>query len=132
MRQMCFFIPNSNRAIDTLIFRNGFPATDKMDTTTYYQVIADGAITFLKLTRKSISVLKNDLSGEVSKEFTTYSDYYIYQNGEIKLLKRNKQFFVDLMKNKKGFVEANIEDKNINFKNVESLQRLVILFNTTN
>jgi hypothetical protein len=68
----------------------------------------------------------------VEKEFTAYTDYYIFYNGEIKLLKRNKQFFVDLMKAKKGFVENNIIDKNINFKNTESLQRLVGLFNNAN
>lgn len=114
---------------DTLVFKNGYPKIDNADTGTYFQVLADGKITLLKLHRKAITVLKNDLSGQVEKEFTTYTDYYVFYNNEIKLLKRNKQFISDLMKDKKGFVENNIEGKNINFKNIESLQRLIDLFN---
>jgi hypothetical protein len=131
IKEIHFFILKPGGA-DTLIFKNGYPKIDNADTTTYFQVLADGAMSMLKLNRKTISVLKNDLSGQVEKEFTAYTDYYIFYNGEIKLLKRNKQFFVDLMKAKKGFVENNIIDKNINFKNTESLQRLVGLFNNAN
>ncbi len=130
VREILFFIPNI-KSTDTLILRNGFPSVDKVDSNTYYQVLARGAMTLLKLSRKSIAVQKNDLSGEISKEFINSTEYYIYYNNEIKMLKRNKQFFVDLMKNKRDFIEDNIEDKNINFKNIESLQRLVNLFNKT-
>lgn len=131
IREIRFQIQGS-KAADSLVFRNGYPGIDKMDTVTFYQVLEGGAMTFLRYTRKAVAVEKNDLSGEVTKEFVTYTDYYIYFNGSIKPLKRNKQYFLEMMGNKKDIMESYISDKSINFKNIESLQQLIVQFNKVN
>ena len=117
-------------ATKTLIFRNGYPPIDKQDTSYFYQVLADGKITFLKFIKKKISVLKNDLTGEVEKEFTEYIEYYVYFNNEIKPLKKNQQFFLDMMNDKAKAVEKFIDADNISFKNIESIKNLVAYYNS--
>ena len=117
-------------ATNTLIFRNSYPPIDKQDTSHFYQVLADGKITFLKFVRKKISVLKNDLTGEVEKEFTEYIEYYIYFNNEIKPLKKNQQFFFDMMSDKIKAVEKFTDTGNTSFKNIESIKKLVAYYNS--
>lgn len=119
-------------ATNTLIFRNGYPFIDKQDTSHFYQVLADGKITFLKFIRKKISVLKNDLTGEVEKEFTEYIEYYVYFNNEIKPLKKNQQFFLDMMNDKAKAVEKFIDTNNTGFRNIESIKKLVAYYNYLN
>ena len=62
VRKVIFYISKADRGVDTLILRNGYAGTGKMDSTTYYQVLVEGVISLLKLTKKSISILKNDNS----------------------------------------------------------------------
>ena len=119
-------------ASGTIIFRNGYPSVHKQDTSHFYQVLADGKISFLKSIKKKISVLKNDLTGEVEKEFTEYIEYYVYFNNEIKLLKKNQQFFLDMMNDKTKAIEKFINTDNTNFKNIESIKKLVAYYNNLN
>ena len=119
-------------ASNTIIFRNGYPSVHKQDTSHFYQVLADGKISFLKSIKKKISVLKNDLTGEVEKEFTEYIEYYVYFNNEIKLLKKNQQFFLDMMNDKTKAIEKFINTDNTNFKNIESIKKLVAYYNNLN
>ena len=119
-------------ASSTIIFRNGYPSVHKQDTSHFYQVLADGKISFLKSIKKKISVLKNDLTGEVEKEFTEYIEYYVYFNNEIKLLKKNQQFFLDMMNDKTKAIEKFIDTDNTNFKNIESIKKLVAYYNNLN
>ena len=112
-----------------LIFRNGYPAIDKQDNSHFYQVLADGKIVLLKQIKKSVSILKNDMTNETEKEFTEYVDYYIYFNNEIKPLKKSQQFFLDMMSDKSKAVEKFIEADNTNFKKTDSIKKLVDYYN---
>ncbi|MFO5234637.1 hypothetical protein RCL33_24625, partial [Salmonella enterica subsp. enterica serovar 1,4,[5],12:i:-] len=63
-------------------------------------VISDGKLLLLKSHSKKVDTRKNELSGEIVKEFVTYNDYYVLQNGNIIRLKRDKAFIQSLMPDK--------------------------------
>jgi hypothetical protein len=121
---------NLNAAGQHTIFRRGFPAIDKQGLNHYYKVLSDGKMILLKFLKKEISILKNDMTGDVSKEFADYENYYTYFNGEMRVVKKAKSFFLDIMVDKKEVVEKYINEKPINFKHMEDITKLIDYYNT--
>jgi hypothetical protein len=119
-----------NPKIVTVKFRSGLPAIDNQTENNFYQVLSDGKIVFVKSIRKKLTEFKNEVSGDVSKEFETLEDHYVMVNSAMQKVKRNNQFFVDLMQDKKAEVEKFISDKKINCKDLAKAAVLVDYYNS--
>jgi hypothetical protein len=63
----------------TLLFRNGFQAVDKNTAATFYQVLEQGNVSLLKLTRKIIKD-KKEFNQAPAKEFDEVDTYYLVKN----------------------------------------------------
>ena len=50
---------------------------------------------------KSVETRKNELSGEVVKEFLLYEDFYTFQKNEMKRLKKDKESVMQLFANQR-------------------------------
>jgi hypothetical protein len=111
-------------------FRSGYPPIDKKDTVSFYQVLSDGKLQLLKYTTKELVELKNAQSGEMRKEFTTRDDYYVYSNGEIKRLKKDKDSVEQLMKDQEQKIHDYQQGRKVNFKNISDLVRLFDYYNS--
>jgi hypothetical protein len=111
-------------------FRSGYPAIDKNNSFNYYQVLADGKLQLLKHIRKEIVVEKNIQSGEMRKEFVTREEYYTFSNGEIKKLKRDKEYIKDLMKDQEQKINEYVKEKKLSFKNISGLSALFDYYNS--
>jgi hypothetical protein len=111
-------------------FRTGFPSIDKNTENSIYRVLSDGAVQLLKFSKKEISEAKDVMSGEVKKEFVQRDDYYVFQNGEIKKLKKDKDFILALMQDEKDKIDGYLKDKKMNFKNIEAIILLFTYYNS--
>ena len=122
----------TNRSVSTpeeRIFRNGYPPVDKQSVNFFYEVLADGKIQLLKKLYKTIDVTKNELSGEVWKEFVENSSYYILSDNGIENFKYQKEFVLDLLKDKQAAVDEYVKANKINFKKIPDVQKLLTYYN---
>lgn len=111
-------------------FQCGVPAIDNQNETNFYQVICAGKIKLLKAIRKIIRQDKDDLSGEVRKEFRVYEDYYLYYGISIKKIKKDKAFVLDIMSDQKDKIEAFTKKNSLNYKSMEDFPKIINYYNS--
>lgn len=110
-------------------FQTGFPSIDKQNQNNFYQVMAEGKCGFIKSISKSISERKNELSGEIAKEFEISENYYLFIKGEMKRWKRNKESVLDELADKQVQVNQFVLLNKTNFKNPEQVSKLLNYYN---
>ena len=111
-------------------FRTGFPAIDNQNGLSFYQVLTEGNITLLKSTRKIITEKKNDISGEIVKGFEIYTDYYVFTENKMIKLKKEKDWILSFLQNKKDKVDVFLTEKRISFKKIDDLITLFKYYNS--
>jgi hypothetical protein len=104
----------TNGPKDSIRFQCGFPAIETHDANSFYLVLSPGKCTLLHLISKSISEQKNEMSGEIKKEYTTYEDYYLYDGKTMQRVKKSG---------------AIIDGKQVKFKTIDELKREVEQYN---
>lgn len=110
-------------------FRDGFPAIDNQDGSNFYQVLVGGRLDLLRSTRKIVSMEKNSISGEETKEIREYTDYYLFSDGMMKKLKRDKAFILGAVGDKKDKVDAFAAAGKLNFKSIDDIGRIINYYN---
>lgn len=116
--------------IITYTFQTGFPAVDNLTPAHFYQVLAAGHCTLLKSIVKSVTERKNELSGEVSRDMETTETIYIFTNGHITRVKKDRIFLLGLLADKKELLDRYMEKEKINLKNTDQLIKLVNYYNS--
>lgn len=111
-------------------FKTGFPPIDKNNDKHFYQVLSNGEIQFLKLIKKEIVETQNVMTLEIRKQYVQYEEYYIFRNGEIKKLKKEKEFVLGLLQDRDKKIEEFLKDKKMNFKNITMLTTLFDYYNS--
>jgi hypothetical protein len=111
-------------------FQSGFPSIDNQSFIHFYQVLCTGSITLLKSINKVMEERNNELSGEKSKEFVTRENWYIFQNGTMKRVKKDQAFFSALYMDKADYFTNYIRDNKVNFKNEEQITKMMNYLNT--
>jgi len=85
----------------TYTFQSEYPEMDNLKRNNYYQVLSDGKVTLLKSSVKKINKTKNEMSGEISSQFDMYEDFYFYVKYEMKRVKKDKEYLLNLLVDKK-------------------------------
>jgi hypothetical protein len=111
-------------------FETGFPGIDKNTESSFYQVLADGNVQLLKFMEKKISQTKNDMSGEIRKDFVQYDEYYVNNYGIMLKLKKEKEFILDLFEDEKEKISEYLKNKKMNYKNIGMLTELFNYYNS--
>lgn len=119
----------TQQAAKDYIFRTGYPAIDKHTSNEFYEVLSEGNITLLKSLNKKLETNKNEFSGEVVKEFVLKEDFYIFMDGQIKRLKKDKEVILNLMKDKQIKIIEYINNNKGSFKNKDYLVELFKYYN---
>lgn len=112
------------------LFRAGLPAIDNHKTNEFCLVIADGKIALVKSMVKKIETRKNELSGEIAKDFALSEDYFIFQNNEMARFKRDKEFVLQVLYKKREKVETFIKENKGSFKNEDYLAAVFNFYNS--
>ena len=111
-------------------FQSGYPEVDNLKRDNYYQVLADGKVTMLKSSIKKINKTKNEMSGEISSQFDMYEDYYLYVKYEMKRVKKDKEYLLNLLADKRKELETYITVQKLNFKSMDSIIKLIDYYNS--
>ena len=111
-------------------FQTGFPAVDKQNNNTFYQVLVEGHINLLKLTTKYLTEQKNELSGEIMRLFETYEDYYLFAKDSMKRIKKDKNFILGELADNQEAVADYIRANKLNLKNQAGLVQLFSFYNS--
>ncbi|MFM9910027.1 MAG: hypothetical protein ACKVOW_11785 [Chitinophagaceae bacterium] len=125
-----FFIDSTAGKNIPYKLRTGYPAIDYQNENNFYQLLVDGHTQLLKSVRKKVNAQKNDVSGETIKVLDAYEEYYVFNNGQLKRLKKEKEFVLELLKNQKEKVDLFLKDNKTNFKNPEHLIKLFSYYNS--
>jgi len=124
------FTDSSSAKLQKYVFRSGFPAIDEQTINSFYQVLTEGNITMLEFFRKKILQRKNDVSGEITKEFETYEEYYVFLDNQMTKLKKDKDFILSLTKAKEKEVQSYLATNKVNFKKWNDVQSLFSYYNS--
>lgn len=111
-------------------FRTGFPAIEKLTELHFYQVFAEGRCGLLKSIVKKVIERKNELSGEVAKEFETIENFYLFANGRMQRFKKDKEFVLSALTDKLPAVNQFIADNKTSFKNMDHIVQLLNFYNS--
>ncbi len=123
-------IDTSEIGIKHYLFRAGLPAIDSHKANEFCMIIADGKIALVKSMVKKIDTRKNELSGEIVKDFALSEDYFIFQNGEIARFKRDKESVLQVLYKKRDKVETFIKENKGSFKNEDYLASIFNFYNS--
>jgi hypothetical protein len=110
-------------------FQTGFPGIDNQTSIHFYQVLCNGKVTFLKSINKGMEERYNELSGEKSKEFVARENWYVYQNGIMKRVKKDQTFFTALFADKAEAYFNYVNENKVNFKNEDQIAKMVNFLN---
>lgn len=97
---------------DSLLFRRGFPATDRTTDQTYFHVMVQGKTSLLRLIARNIIEEKQIVSvnGRVDRRMEELEQYFMLQNGQMTLLPANTRDLPEKFGDKKdaiaGFIAA--------------------------
>ena len=112
------------------VFKTGYPAIEEQNENYYYQVLTDGKIELLAKKFKYIRTTKDELSGEISKDFIEGGTVlYVYANNSMQVFHPTKSFISSLLKDKEKTVNIFIAKNNINLKKKTDLIKLFKYYN---
>lgn len=109
----------------TLLFRNGFQPVDKNTSATFYQVMEQGNVTLLKLTRKIIKD-KKVFNQPPSKEFDEAETYYLVKTeGAPVKIRKDRTAVISVIGDPEGKLEAWMRKTGNKCRQEEELKALV-------
>jgi len=111
-------------------FQTGYPEIDNLNRNNFYQVLSDGNVTLLKSSIKKINKTKNEMSGEISSQFDIYEDHYLYVKYEMKRVKKDKEYLLNLLADKRKELETYISAQKMNLKSMDSIKKLIDYYNS--
>ena len=112
------------------VFKSGYPDIDKQTKNYYYQVLSEGKVELLAKRSKYISVIKDGLTGETTKEFVDGGTvYYVYADDIIQQFRPNKNFVTSFLKDKWQLINAFIDTNSINLKRIPDAVKLFNYYN---
>lgn len=110
-------------------FRTGYPAVDNKTPNNFYIVLADGKCSMLRSVEKRVTQRKNEISGEVFRDYETTESYFLFSKGEMKHLKKDKDFILSELADKQAEVNKFILENKLNLKNYDHIARLLDYYN---
>jgi hypothetical protein len=111
------------------VFRSGFPKTNDYNEASFYQVLTEGKVMLLKKVIKRITDRREYNSAVTTKEFISNTKYFLYQDGKMAELKRDKSFILSYL-TKKEEMEKFMTTNKADVKNEVHLIALFNFYNT--
>lgn len=112
--------PKSGKKKDSLVFRKGFPAIDKLTNDTYYQVMFEGKVLLLRLFARDIIEEKKIVSsGSNNKRMEEVERFYFFRDGAMSLLPQDRSDLLKLFPNQKDPLTQFISDRQLKMRSAE-------------
>jgi hypothetical protein len=112
------------------IFKSGYPNIDKQNENYIYQVFTEGKIELLAKKFKYIRTVKDEVSGEITKDFVDGAmTLYVYSFDNIQPFQPKIDFVISLLIDKQEEVNTFINANKINLKKTSDLIKLFSYYN---
>ena len=113
------------------IFKNGYPSIDKQNENYYYQVLTEGKVELLAKRFKYIRTTKDEISGEISKDFVEGAVVlYVYAYGIMQVFHPTKSFIASFWEeDKEQTINKFIDVNKINFRKTKDLIKVFSYYN---
>nr|MBC7613770.1 hypothetical protein [Pseudopedobacter sp.] len=106
------------------VFSKGFPAIDKFNSETFYDVLFDGKVKLLNKQYKTLLEVRPYNSATIEKSFVDHNDYYLVKGSKIERIRNSKKDFLDIFSDKSAQIEVFIKNEKIDFKNNDDLVKV--------
>ena len=126
-----FVMYPKSKSKDSLIFRKGFPAVDKANENTYYQVLFQDKVTLLRLFSRNIIEEKQlvRVNSSTSRRLEEVEQYYLLHNGEMVLLPDNRTALPEKFSDKKDQIAQFISSQQLKMHSPDDFLQVVKKYN---
>ena len=116
---------------DSLLFRRGFPATDRTTDQTYFHVLVQGKTSLLRLIARNIVEEKQlvSVNGRVDRRLEEVEQYYLLQNGKMTLLPASTRDLPEVFADKKEPIAQFITTKQLRMHDPEDFIAVINKYN---
>lgn len=109
---------------NNITFRNSYPAVDKNNDETFYEVMAEGKFQLLKCKAKSIYLIKEQNLPEEQRSYHREVYYAYTPAGKMVNIKKNKEDILKQLPEYANNIQTVLDSKKIKIKNDQSLKQL--------
>jgi len=113
-------------ALEGAIFKTGYPPIDKQNDKSLYRVLSQGKATLLKHYAVKWQDITPFYNTNTTRIYTQMQQYYLFLNGKIFSLKKNKDNLRQLLDSPKEYITKN----KLNLKEEEDAIKLVAYYNS--
>ncbi len=125
------FYDTTESGITLHTFSNGYPAVDNNTGETYYEVLSNGKAQLLLMAKKKLLERKAGIGmAAAEKEFLKVETYYVFKDGQIKPLKKDKAFLTEWLGDKQQAISDYISTNNLKCKSVADIKQVIDHYNT--
>lgn len=116
---------------DSLLFRRGFPQTDKTSDNTYFQLLSQGKASLLRLPARNVIEEKQivTVNGRISRRMEETEYYYLYQNSAMILLPADRLSVAEKFGDKKDKIAEFIAAHQLKMHNPDDFVQVVKKYN---
>jgi hypothetical protein len=107
----------------------GFQPIDNQTETSFYLMLDSGRMTFLESMRKRFYQEKDEFSGNDTKEYRIYTDFYVFCRGKIFRVKKDIKFFQELTSDKHDQMDDYLKKNKVSFKSDEDVRKFIHYYN---
>ncbi len=129
VKEFVIYTKNGNTR-DSMIFRKGFPAADKGNEETYFQVLVEGKAMLLCLHLKHIAEEQQLASKVVYRRITDQEIYYLLKDGKMTELPNDKFLIVEKFPEHAEHMRKYISEQQLKFRNAPDYVKLIVYYNT--
>jgi hypothetical protein len=115
-----------------VLYKKGFSYPNRLNSTDYVQVLAEGKISFIKQFTKTIQEYQEYSKPTTLKKFVDNTAYYFVANGVTSTNKPSKKVLEELTNDKWEQVNTYLKSNNLNPKNEKDFAALLKYYNSLN
>lgn len=123
--QQIIFDSCNGAKLNGAIFRNGYPSISTQDQKSFYQILTEGRGTLLKYYGIQWQDDKPYNTTNVTRVYKTIEQYYLYLNGQMFKLEKNKKNLAGLL----AIPADYLSNQKINLKKEEDVIKLIEYYN---
>ncbi|NOT51698.1 MAG: hypothetical protein HOP10_10530 [Chitinophagaceae bacterium] len=121
---------DTSRNMYNMVFENGFPAVDKQDEGSYYQVIDTGKASLLKYHSVSYIDKKQYGNASITRVFDQEESYYLLLYGIMQKVGKGQEGFLSLFTDKKEELKKYMEKNKIKCRKEEDWRKVIAYYNS--
>jgi hypothetical protein len=123
------FVMYTKNRKDSFVFRKGFPATERGNEETFYQVLENGKATLLRLITKDIVEEKEILASKVSRHYQDVELFYLLHKGAMHKIEKEITPLEGILADRQEELKNYISEQQLKMRTAEDFEKVVKKYN---